>query len=669
MSKRIGIILSLALLAGCSSGTGESVVQKNGVFHAPSVVSDLIDVVGSPDADVRIHVVSMDESVSDMSVAGVFIQPQSWNNKYAFDIKCHDDADGQDQIAILAVSDDGNYHAIHQVRTVVCQNGEGVVVAPVAKADAVSTLDIQPDVLNIESGQSGQFEISLAYQPINPVIVMAIPLSDNPELASRIFSDAECFSQEGSVVMSAVQSETRYDLNILSECTHDFDDLLTIDISAYNLTYPEEIVDPVIPEDPVIPGSDDEGDDGDINDNGPSLSADELFEFSKTSLYVRDSGGADGFTIRLLVQPDDDVVISLISADPGEFTVEPSTLTFTHDNWLVPQNVRVSGVSDGIKDGSQFVEMNFEVVSTDSDYDGVEVPAIYVQTADDDAPQSVDVVKFRAMAANITSGSKQAYSPGHGIRIFQAAHPDVVLINEFNMYSGSKDTEADIRLLVDKAFGPEFYYHHGNGAIPNGIVSRFPITSSGAWKSNIISNRDWDWAVVDLPGDKDLLAVSVHLSTDKNGQEMPLLVNEIQKKIDQDAKRGIEYYVLVGGDFNTKSRGSVKSNFSSIFVTSAPYPVDQNGNEYTNAKRTSPYDWLLCSRDLCKKEIPVEIGAHTGENAYTNGHVFDTRVYGKYSVENARDKEISYVSPAQTNDSGASNMQHMAVIRDFEISY
>ena len=92
-------------------------------------------------------------------------------------------------------------------------------------------------------------------------------------------------------------------------------------------------------------------------------------------------------------------------------------------------------------------------------------------------------------------------------------------------------------------------------------------------------------------------------------------------------------------------------------------------SDNTNAKRSSPYDWLLCSREFCKKEVPVEIGAHTGVKGYTNGHVFDTRVYAKYSVESSRDKEINYVSPAQANDSGASNMQHMAVIRDFEYTY
>ncbi len=105
--------------------------------------------------------------------------------------------------------------------------------------------------------------------------------------------------------------------------------------------------------------------------------------------------------------------------------------------------------------------------------------------------------RIRLMAANLTSGSSQTYDPGHGIRIFQGAHPDVAMIQEFNYGTNSA---ADVRAFVDAAFGPGFSYFRESGAqIPNGIVSRWPIVASGEWDDTSVANRDFAWARIDIP--------------------------------------------------------------------------------------------------------------------------------------------------------------------------
>ena len=48
-----------------------------------------------------------------------------------------------------------------------------------------------------------------------------------------------------------------------------------------------------------------------------------------------------------------------------------------------------------------------------------------------------------------------------------------------------------------------------------------------------------------------------------------------------------------------------------------------------------------------------------GAANYPNGLVFDSRVF----------TPLSDVSPAQTGDSGVTGMQHMAVLKDFRITY
>ncbi len=261
-------------------------------------------------------------------------------------------------------------------------------------------------------------------------------------------------------------------------------------------------------------------------------------------------------------------------------------------------------------------------------------------------PQLADV-RVRLMAANISSGNNQSYDPGHGTRIFQGFQPDIVMIQEFNY--GTNSTAA-IRGYVDSTFGTQFHYYREAGAqIPNGIISRYPIIASGEWKDPEVDNRDFAWARIDIPGPKDLWAVSVHLLTRSAGArntEAIALVNYIQSTVPAGD------YLVIGGDLNTDSRTeSAFSTFSSLVVTGSPYPADKNGNVNTNANRNKPYDHVLVSPNLRALQTATVVGSNT----FSGGLVVDTRVY----------TPISEIYPAQVGDSGSTNMQHMAIVKDF----
>ncbi len=256
---------------------------------------------------------------------------------------------------------------------------------------------------------------------------------------------------------------------------------------------------------------------------------------------------------------------------------------------------------------------------------------------------------LRIVAANISSGNNQSYDPGHGTRIFQGLDPDVVLIQEFNF--GDNSTSA-IRGWVDSAFGTSFaYYREGGAQIPNGIVSRYPIVASGEWDDASVTNRDFAWARIDVPGPKDLWAISVHLltaSASVRNTEATALKNFITANVPAGD------YLVVGGDFNTDTRTEAAlTTLSAVVLTAAPYPVDQAGNGNTNASRAKPYDWVLVDGDLHAFRVPTLIGSQS----LANGLVFDSRVF----------TPLSAVTPVQSADSGATNMQHMAVVRDFFI--
>jgi len=253
---------------------------------------------------------------------------------------------------------------------------------------------------------------------------------------------------------------------------------------------------------------------------------------------------------------------------------------------------------------------------------------------------------LRLVTGNLTSGNNQSYEQP-GIDIFRGLAADVATVQEFNV--GGNST-GELRAFVDAAFGTEYTFTRAqaSGTIPNGIVSRYPIVAAGEWTDTQVSDRDFVWAQIDIPGPIDLYAISVHLLGSSAGErdaEAAELVQHIQAL-------PIDAYVFLGGDFNTSTRSeSCVQTLSSVLATSGPYPVDQAGVDNTSTNRNKPYDWVLANARLEEKAAPVELGG----NVFDHGLVADTRVYSP----------ISDLAPALATDSGASNMQHMAVVRDF----
>lgn len=255
--------------------------------------------------------------------------------------------------------------------------------------------------------------------------------------------------------------------------------------------------------------------------------------------------------------------------------------------------------------------------------------------------------RLRCMAANISSGNNQSYDPGEGTRIFKGLKPDIVMIQEFNYGDNSAATLSN---YVTSTFGSTYTYARGPVAqIPNGVISRYPILASGSWTDPYVSNRSFVWAKIDVPGTKDLWAVSVHLLTadaTTRNNEATSLKNFITSNVPAGD------YLVIGGDFNTDSRTEAcLGTLQAVVNTGSPYPADQGGNGNTNASRAKPYDWVLPDPDLDAIKTAVVIGSQS----FTNGLVFDSRVYSP----------LSDVSPVVSTDSGAVNMQHMAVVRDF----
>jgi len=256
-------------------------------------------------------------------------------------------------------------------------------------------------------------------------------------------------------------------------------------------------------------------------------------------------------------------------------------------------------------------------------------------------------VRVRVAAANLTTGTRQTYDAGEGIRILQGIRPDVALVQELNYGANG---EADVRAFVDRAFGPSFSVaREPTAGLPNGVVSRHPIRASGAWADASVSNRSFVWARLDVPGPRDLWAVSVHFLA-SNATRRVDEGRQLAELIRANVPAGD--YVVVGGDLNTSSRAEESvTALSAVVDVAAPWPADAGGNANTSAARSKPLDWVLVNAPLRALEAAVSIGA----SIFPSGLVVDSRVYSP----------LAEIAPAQQGDSGAANMQHMAVVRDF----
>ncbi len=275
--------------------------------------------------------------------------------------------------------------------------------------------------------------------------------------------------------------------------------------------------------------------------------------------------------------------------------------------------------------------------------------------------------KLRVLASNLTSGNYQTYEE-EGINILKALKADIILVQEFN-YDG------EISNFVKTTFGDEFTYFRGtptgNGDIPNGVISRYPIIDKGEWKDERVNDRLIDWVIIETPA-KKIFAVSVHLKAKENKYQIKA-AELISKKIyNHRVAHPNEYFYIVGGDFNgaaslcrdNSCNGFKKYNNENIFYTALPDPYSEyNRGTTTNATKTRQLDFILVdyslkdfqiSTDYCKTEDDCK--------SYPSGLVFRSDEYSQSDLDR-------YFSPVQTNDSEVMQMQHMGVVKDFLITY
>ena len=116
-----------------------------------------------------------------------------------------------------------------------------------------------------------------------------------------------------------------------------------------------------------------------------------------SGLVTNEAGGMASFTVTLNSLPEDDVTIDLTSDNVLEGTVNPTSLTFTRQNWNQAQTVMVTGVDDNVLDATLLTAYNIvtaPAMSNDPAYAGIDPADVSVSNTDNEVvvPGVINVV-------------------------------------------------------------------------------------------------------------------------------------------------------------------------------------------------------------------------------------------------------------------------------------
>ncbi|MBU1910370.1 MAG: autotransporter-associated beta strand repeat-containing protein, partial [Verrucomicrobia bacterium] len=322
-----------------------------------------------------------------------------------------------------------------------------------------------------------------------------------------------------------------------------------------------------------------------------------------------------------------------------DFTLATTTIVFLAAG-PTSSNLIISLVDDAVVEGPEMVRFTL-TQAIGARVAGPDVSTLFIRDSDG----------FSIMAANLTSGTNlypDVYGyQAEGQRLFRTLAPDVVAIQEWTVTSGT------YQAFVDAHFGSDFTYYvepeSGAYNMPNGIISRWPITASNEWADTQVDNRDFSHVTIDLPGALNLQVISVHFKAGDGDfavreAQAVALTNYIA-----GAGFGANDYVVIAGDLNLSNRAETALAVLTNIVTDATKPEDNDGVQESNVSGNRPYDLVLPNTKLQAQFA----GSSYNGVAFNSGMIFDTRLWDDHQF------------PALASDSKATNLTHRPVVKVF----
>ena len=359
-----------------------------------------IELDTQPADDVTISLSSSNSDEGTVFPASVTFAPATWNEPQTVTVTGQDDPvdDGDVAYTIVtgpAVSNDSDYSgrgADEVSLTNIDNDTAGITVSP---TDGLTTS---------ENGETAVFTLMLDTQPLADV---TIGFSSNDP-------------GEGMVSVSDV-TFTPADWDTPREITvNGVDDIIVDSSIAYMV-----ITDPANSADDNYSGLD--PDDVSLTNVDNDIPGITIFPIS--GLATTEASGQATFSVELNTQPLADVMIQLTTSNSTEGTVQLDSVTFTVNDWDMPQTVTVRGQDDNVDDGDVAYTIVTLASSTDTNYDGLEVDDVLLTNTDDD---SVGIVVSPTSDLTTTEAGGQAT-----FTVFLASEPTAAVM--VGLSSGNAD--------------------------------------------------------------------------------------------------------------------------------------------------------------------------------------------------------------------------------------
>jgi hypothetical protein len=340
---------------------GIVVTPSNGLTttEAGDIATFEIFLTSQPTAEVSFNLNSSNPNEGSLSISEVIFTPENWNISQIVIVTGVDDdiADGDLSYSIItdtAVSNDPNYNNINpeDVNLVNADNETpGITITPVN------------GLLTTEAGGSDSFEIFLNTEPVDDITI-GISSSDITE--GIVSTNAVTFTPDNWNIPQMVMV-TGVDDNI------DDDDIIYTIITTPDITTTDPNYNRLNPADISVTNTD--------NDTA------EIVVTPTSGLVTSEAGGSATFDVFLTSEPTANVILNLISSNTTEGILSRETLTFTPQNWQLPQRVTVTGVDDLIADGDiNYSIITANAISSDGKYNGFNPEDIAVVNTDNETP-------------------------------------------------------------------------------------------------------------------------------------------------------------------------------------------------------------------------------------------------------------------------------------------
>lgn len=349
-----GVTVSESTLATGEDGTDDSF----------TVVLDT-----EPIGTVSVDLSSSDVTEGDLSVSALTFTVLDWDTPQTVDVYGIDDgqADG-DQTYVVQVGPMSGADAVYAALP--SQALDGTNVDDEAGVSAGLLIDPVDGLVTDESGQSATFTVSLATAPVAAVTV-EMTSTDPVEGAvtggaSLTFSTSNWASPQTVTVTGVDDDVDDGDMIFL---------VVVDDVASADAAYDDVVA--LAPDDVEVTNVDDDV-------AGITVSP-------TSGLLTSEQGHSAAFSVVLNSEPTDDVVINMLSTDPGEGTMFPASLTFNAVNWASAQVVLVTGQDDALTDGDIAYTVSLgAAVSNDGHYSGLDPSDVQLLNTDDEAPVIVD---------------------------------------------------------------------------------------------------------------------------------------------------------------------------------------------------------------------------------------------------------------------------------------